>query len=176
MTECLADIRKDYKSCDQRILMDFLRFNQTYFTPELFEFISKVPRNPLKIYEWFIMPSLLESPDGVRLISTLMAEMKTVGQLDSLKHSVMMRCHFSLFIALLLHLEPGILHKNDCFLIDFEQTEKSNYGEDLKVLELKTRFEDIFINHPTYVDDVIMKLFVIARDLHYDANGLYIKA
>ena len=173
--ECLADIRKDYKSCDQRILMDFLRFNQTYFTPELFEFISKVPRNPLKIYEWFIMPSLLESPDGVRLISTLLAEMKLVGQLDTLKHLIMMRCHFSLFIALLLHLEPGILSKNDCFLIDFEQTEKSNYGEDLKVLELRTRFEDIFINHPAYVDDVIMKLFVIARDLHYDANGVYIK-
>jgi hypothetical protein len=176
MTECLADIRKDYKCSDQRLMMDFLRFNPTYFTPELFEFMSKVPRHPLKKYEWFIMPSLLASPDGVRLISTLMTEMKSVGQLDSLKHLVMIRCHFSLFIALLLHLEPGLLSKNENFLIDFERTERSSYGEDLKVIELKTRFEDIFINHPVYVDDVIMKLFVIARNLHYDANGVFIKA
>ena len=176
MTNCIADIRKDNKSGDSKLMMDFLRFNQTYFTPELFEFMSKVPRHPLKKYEWFIMPSLLASPEGVRLISTLMAEMKTVGQLDSLKHLVMIRCHFSLFIALLLHLEPGILSKNENFLIDFERTERSSYGEDLKVLELKTRFEDIFINHPAYVDDIIIKLFVIASDLHYDANGVYIKA
>ena len=175
MTECLADIRKDNKCSDGRLLMDFLHFNQTHFTPGLFKFMSKVPRHPLKKYEWFIMPSLLASPDGVTLISTLMAEMKTVGQLDSLKHLTMMSCHFSLFIELLLHLEPGILSQNDCFLIDFERTERSNYGEDLKVNELRTKFEDIFINHPAYVDGVIMKLFVIARDLHYDANGVYIK-
>ena len=176
MSETIANIRVDYKSSDHRLMMDVLRFNQSYFTPELFEFMSKVPRHPQKKYEWFIMPSLLASSQGSRLLSTLMAEMKTVGQLNSLKHEIMMRCHFSLFIALLLHLEPGILSKNDCFLVEFERTERSNYGEDLEVIELRTKFEDIFINHPTYVDDVIMKLFVIARDLHYDANGLYIKA
>lgn len=172
MTACLADIRKDYKCSDQKLMMDFLRFNQTYFTPELLEFMSKVPRHPLKKYEWFIMPSLLASPDGVRLISTLLAEMKSVGLLDSLKHLVMVSCHFSLFISLLLELEPGILSKDDNFLIDFEQTERSSYGEDMNVIELRTRFEDIFINHPKYVDEVIMKLFVIARGLNYQANGL----
>ena len=46
MTECLADIRKDYKCSDQKLMLDFLRFNQSYFTHELFEFMSKVPRHP----------------------------------------------------------------------------------------------------------------------------------
>jgi len=176
MSQCLADIRVDYKCCDHRLMLDVLRFNQSFFTPELFEFLIKVPRHPLKKYEWFIMPSLLASSQGSRLLSTLMAEMKKVGLINSLKHEIIMRCHFSLFVALLLHLEPGILSKDDCFLVDFERTERSRYGEDMNVFDLRTRFEDIYINHPAYVDDVIMKLFVIARDLHYDANGVYIKA
>lgn len=172
MSETIADIRVDYKCSDHRLMLNVLRYNQSFFTPELFDFMNKVPRHPVKKYEWFIMPSLLENSQGSRLLSTLMAEMKTVGRLNSLKHSIMMRCHFSLFIGLLLHLEPGILSKNDCFLIDFERTERSRYGEDMNVIELRTRFEDIFINHPAYVDDVIMKLFVIARELYYDENNV----
>jgi len=86
----------------------------------------------------------------------------------------MVRCHFSLFMRLLRELEPGIISKDENFLIDFERTERSSYGEDLNVLELRTRFEDIFLTHPAYVDDVIMKLFVITCELNYDSNGLYI--
>ena len=174
MTECIADIRNDYKCSDQRLMLNFLRHHKKHFTPELTEFMSKVPCHPLKKYEWFIMPSLAASPDGVRLISTLMAELKPLGQLNALNQSIMVRCHFSLFMGLLRELEPGILSQDENFLIDFKRIERSSYGEDLNVLELRKRFEDIFINHPAYVDDVIMKLFVIARELNYDANGVYI--
>jgi hypothetical protein len=127
-----------------------------------------VLRPPItKKWELFFIPSLMGSLDGAVFLNTLLTEMKPVGQINSLKHATMVRCHFSLFIDLVRELENGILSEDENLLINFERTERSNYGEDLDIIELRNKFERIFFNDALYVDEVLLKLFIIARELKF---------
>jgi len=166
----LADVRSgNCPTCDGRLLYDFLRFNKKYFTPELFQFMTVVRPPVTKKWELFLIPSLMDSLDGAVFLNTLLTEMKPVGQINSLKHATMVRCHFSLFIDLVRELENGILSEDENVLINFERI--SDYGEDLDIIELRNKFERIFFNDSLYVDEVLLKLFIIARELKFQDDN-----